>query len=287
MSTYPESTATVIRTTSDVNFEKAQQIYAVAARITDAVQILEDLCYIIGDRTSSRNKLLEKASFVKKYVIPLFSDTISTITAAAKNFSPISASKYVHQRNEAKRKWDVELSNNTTLNPGEEMIVRHVKAIFHNNKMVDATPAAKQQCCSTACVSPTDTCDIITLPTPASGKAFNKIEVLNLMSKVTDCHIRAATAKAIIKHQKQYHVSLSKASIYRLLANHANGTVISGEFTGKGRPPICSDTDMKLIAKSLEEEVGKAYSKSDVKMTIKKIETEKLERARRAYLMQQ
>jgi hypothetical protein len=36
-----------------------------------------------------------------------------------------------------------ELSNNTSLSPGEEMIVRHVKAIKHNNKMVDVTPAAK------------------------------------------------------------------------------------------------------------------------------------------------
>jgi hypothetical protein len=99
------------------------------------------------------------------------------------------------------------------------------------------------------------------------------------MSKAPVGHIRAATAKAIMKHQKQYDVSLSKASIYRLLANHANGTVISREFTGKGRPPICSDTDMKQIAKSSEEEVGKTYNKSDVKMVIKKIETEKLERA--------
>jgi hypothetical protein len=54
------------------------------------------------------------------------------------------------------------------------------------------------------------------------------------MSKVRVGHIRAAMAKAIMKHQKQYNVSLSKASIYRLLANHANGAVISGEFTGKG-----------------------------------------------------
>jgi hypothetical protein len=36
---------------------------------------------------------------------------------------------------------------------------------------------------------------------------------------------------------------------------------------------------MKLITKSLEEEVGKTYNKSDVKMMIKKIETEKLQRA--------
>jgi hypothetical protein len=47
MSTHPEFLATVIRTTSDVNFEQAQHIYAVAAWITDAVGILEELCSII------------------------------------------------------------------------------------------------------------------------------------------------------------------------------------------------------------------------------------------------
>jgi hypothetical protein len=143
------------------------------------------------------------ASFIKKFVIPLFSNTIITITAAAKNFSPISGSKYVHQCNETKRKQEIELSNNTTLTPGEEMIVRHVKAIKHNNKMVDVTPAAKRHRRSTACVSPTDTLDIIILPTPTSGKAFNKTEVMNLMLKVPVGHIRAATVKAIMKHQKQ------------------------------------------------------------------------------------
>jgi hypothetical protein len=45
--------------------------------------------------------------------------------------------------------------------------------------------------------------DIIILPTPTSGKAFNKTEVVNLMLKVPVGHIRAATVKAIMKHQKQ------------------------------------------------------------------------------------
>jgi hypothetical protein len=130
MSTHPESPATVIRTTYDVNFEQAQHIYAVTAWITDAVGILEELCSTISDRTSSRNKLLKNASFVKKFVIPLFLDTIITITAAAKNLSPISGSKYVHQHNETKRKWEIEVSNNTTLTPGEEMIVTKRTKIF-------------------------------------------------------------------------------------------------------------------------------------------------------------
>jgi hypothetical protein len=75
---------------------QAEHIYAVAAQITDAVGILEELLSTIGDHTSSRNKLVEKASFIKKFVIPLFLDTIITITAAAKDLSPIPGSKYVH-----------------------------------------------------------------------------------------------------------------------------------------------------------------------------------------------
>ncbi len=95
MSTWSDSPATVIRTTSDINFEQAQHIYAVAEQITDAIGMLEELCTAISDRTSSRNKLLKKAFFVKKFVLPFFSDTIIAITAAAKNLSPISGSKYV------------------------------------------------------------------------------------------------------------------------------------------------------------------------------------------------
>jgi hypothetical protein len=141
---------------------------------------LEELCSVISDRTSSRNKLLKKASFVKKLVIPLFSDTIITITAAAKNLSSIPGSKYVHQRDETKRKREIELSNNTSLTPGEEMIVWHVKAIKHNNKMVDVTPAAKRHRHSTACVSPTDNSNVH-LPAPKIGSGYSKMEVVNIM----------------------------------------------------------------------------------------------------------
>jgi hypothetical protein len=207
MSNHPDSPATVIRTTSDVNFEQAQHIYAVAVQMTDAIRILEGLCSVIGDPASSRNKLLEKASFVKKFVIPLLLDTIITITAAAKNLSPIPGSKYVHQCNETKMKWEIALSDNSTLTPGEEMIVRHVKAIKNNNKIVDVTPAAKRHHRSTACVSPTDNCNVH-LPDPEGGSGYNRMEVVNIMLRipVKDCHLRAATMKAILEHQKHHNV---------------------------------------------------------------------------------
>jgi hypothetical protein len=64
-----------------------------------------------------------------------------------------------------------------------------------------------------------------------------------------------------------------------MLANHAKGVITSGEFTGKSRPPICSDSDMKQIAEALEEEEGKTHGKSDVQMMMKKIQSKKLEKA--------
>jgi hypothetical protein len=109
----------------------------------------------------------------------------------------------------------------------------------------------------------------------------NKMEEMNIMVKfpVGHVHICTATLKAILAHQKQNKGSCFKTSIYCMLANHAKGVIISGEFTGKGRPPIYSDTDMKQIAEALEEEVGKTYNKYDVKMMIKKIQPGKLEKA--------
>jgi hypothetical protein len=99
---------------------------------------------------------------------------------------------------------------NTTLSLNKGMIVQHVNDGIHNNRKDIATPTAKRCRHSPACVSPTD---IITLPTSASGKAFNKIEVVNLMSKVPVGHMHAETAKAIMAHQKQCNVSLPKAFI--------------------------------------------------------------------------
>ncbi len=95
------------------------------------------------------------------------------------------------------------------------MIVRHVIEGQNNNKHDTDTPPAKRYCLSTACVSPTVTTESINLPTPERGPAYNKIEVVNIMSKVPVGHIhtRAATLKAILEHQKRYNVPCSQASI--------------------------------------------------------------------------
>jgi hypothetical protein len=166
---------------------------------------LEDLCSAVCDHNYSRAKLLWDVAFVKKFVIPLLKDSIGTITTAARILSPIAGVKYVHERNENKRKWEVAMSKSPSLSLQKEMIVWHVTDGRNNNKHDTNTPPAKRYRRSPACVSPIDTNDSINLPTPKSGTAYNKIDVVNILSKVPVGHFHtcAAMVKAILAHQKK------------------------------------------------------------------------------------
>jgi hypothetical protein len=174
------------------------------------------------------------------------------------------------------------MSKNLSYSLEKQMIIWHVTEGKNNNKHDIGTPPAKRYRCGTACVvSPIVSADSINLPNPESGAAYNRMEVVNIMLEIPpeDVHIRAAALKVILNHQKKCNVPCCKSNIYSLLANHAKGQIISGDFRGGGRPQIGSDTDMKRIAESLDAEVGKTYDKSDVKIMIKKIQTEKLKKA--------
>ncbi len=227
--------------------------------------VLQELCCAVGDRTSSRNSLFEKSSFTKKIVIPLMSDSIINITAAAKVLSPVSGVNYVHHRKECKRKQKILFSKSSTLSPGEELIVQYLKDSQHNNQKNNRTPPTTRQCRIHACISPTENSDAVELPDPESGKAYTKGEIVNILSNLAigdGCvrsHVWSQVVKAILDCQMQYNTPSSKTTIYRLFDKHANGINIFGECKGKGWLQICSEDDVKEIAESWELEFGKTY----------------------------
>jgi len=136
-----------IGTTTDKKFEQAKQIFVISERWHDAFVVLQELCCAIGDRTSSRSSLLEKSPFEKKIIIPLMSDFIVNITAAAKVLSPVPGIEYVHHRKEYKRKQEILFSKSSTLSHGEELIVQYVKDSQHkNNQKNNRTPPTNRQC---------------------------------------------------------------------------------------------------------------------------------------------
>ena len=128
------------------------------------------------------------------------------------------------------------MSNNSSYSLEKQMIVRHVTECKYNNKHDTGTPPAKRCRRTTACVSPTVTANSINLPNPESGNAYNKMEVVNIMSKVPErTHIHAATVEVILKHQQKYNIPCSRTSIYRLLANHAKGQMIKRRLNSQQR----------------------------------------------------
>jgi hypothetical protein len=230
------STHTDIRTNPDQKFERAKHMYGVAERFAGAIVVLQELCCAINDRTSSCHKLLEKSAFVKKIVIPLISDSIVNITTAANVLSPITGIKYVHQRKECKRKQEIlTTTTSSTLSPGEELIIQHMKDIQHINQNDYGTPVPKWQRKSHACVSPTDISDNNKLLTPESGKGYSKNKIVNMMLNVPSGNhkLRHATIRAIADHQKKHNTPCCSRTIYRLLEKHAKGAInILGEWKG-------------------------------------------------------
>jgi hypothetical protein len=134
MTNLPNPDDTLVKTTIDNKFIQAKHIYAIAKQLTDATEVLEDLCSAVCNWMYSRAKLLQDVAFVKKYVVPLMKDSVDTITTAARILSPIAGVKYVYQRNEKKRKREIVMIENTTLSLNKGMIIRHVNDGIHNNK---------------------------------------------------------------------------------------------------------------------------------------------------------
>ena len=200
------SVDSVVQTTTDKKFEQAKHIYVIAERFTDATGVLEDLCSAICDQDYSRPKPTSGCSFreevhhtsaerVNQNHHHCCYESIKTITTAATVLSPLARVKYVHERNENKRKQEVAMSKNLSYSLQKEMIVRHItEGTKINNKHDTSTPPAKRYCRSAVCVSPTVIEQSINLPAPQSGTAYNKIEVVSILSKILDVGTRSATS---------------------------------------------------------------------------------------------
>ena len=189
------SVDSVVQTTTDKKFEQAKHIYVSAERFTDATGVLEDLCSAICDQDYSRPKPTSGCSF-REEVHHTSAERVnqnhyhccySSVTTCSSNVCPWAEWKQEETRGCHVKKMSYSLQ--------KEMIVRHItEGTKINNKHDTSTPPAKRYRRSAVCVSPTVIEQSINLPAPQSGTAYNKIEVVSILSKILDVGTRSATS---------------------------------------------------------------------------------------------
>ena len=79
-------------------------------------EALYKICSVFDNPNYSRTKIKQKSRQLKQYIIPLLSNTVSTISSTAKTLAPIASVKYVHDGKETKRKRKVIKPTNTWMN---------------------------------------------------------------------------------------------------------------------------------------------------------------------------
>ena len=107
----------------------------------------------------------------------------------------------------------------------KEMIVRHITEGKNNNNHDTSTPPAKRYRRSAVCVSPSVIEQSINLPAPASGTAYNKIEVVTIMSKIPDAGTRAAT---LTKQTTSLRCCNTDSNSTSSIASKTNVSVLTG-----------------------------------------------------------
>lgn len=267
-------------TKGDAKLMATTELYANAARLRDAMDVLKSLCTALQDPNTSRTKILKKTRMIKNNIIPLVSTTADTIDDTAKTLAPIASLKYVHNRKERKRRNDVIDQSNKNNTPGEQMIAHHVAEKKKGTKKEESPPKKRKSTRTAAKVSPNkvDEDETYPLPKSASGEMFDKLEVVTIVSNtIYNTKERGNCIRAIVEHQKQYHPTFNKKTVNRLMTKHGKGEEISGEFTKRGRIPLCNDAEVTAIAQELEKDSGKTINKDDVKEILTKKKNEKIE----------
>ena len=270
--------------------EASQHLFATSARTKNAVDVLEELCTILNDPTSSKSLLKRKSMHLKKYIIPMLSSAADSMNDAAKTLAPIARVEYIHNRKESKRKKEVIDPSNSRMSPELQLIHDYNTNTTDENKENQqpnsATPP-KKKTRSANMITPTKVSEegvTFQFPfPPKSGKEYSKVEAVRILLDHTKerSKERGKAKAAIVAHNKSHGVNCGTKTIDRLITKHKKGQPILDEPWNEigGRPQKCTDAEIKEIAAEMEVHQGKAYDKKDVADMLQKKHTEKLEKA--------
>jgi hypothetical protein len=288
---------TPVVTQTDTQLKAAKHLFVSSARFRNAAKVLKVLCAGIGDPNTSRTKIKEKLKQIQQHIIPLLTHAADTIEETATAVAPIGCVKYVHNRNERKRRIELVDPNDTKMGADLKLVAHHVreeisrqkqKKALKNGSIVEVTPPKKKKSHRTTSpvISPPTKSEEekeYPLPKPNGGKEYSKAEVVEIVSKTLwKSKERGRVVQALVDYQIKHGVlGCGKRTIQRMMdqKNKKTKPIINKEWTYGGQPPKCTDAEVEEIALSCEKNQGKSYNRKDVKEMINKKYLEKLDHA--------
>ena len=223
-------------TKTDKQFDAAMLLFNTASRFRNAVAALEECCAVFRDPESKPTAIRNKVNQIKKFIIPLIDLSSDNIDATAKELSPIASTKYVHDRRETVRKEQVDKCNKR-MGADIQLIHNFVNSEKAKKSNTSAPPNKKQRMKRSARSTSTSTSNHATtlknaesleypLPQPASGKAFSKPEIVNIVGETEKgSKKRAKCIKAIVDHQSRNGIDCKYQTITRLMRRSAEVSV--------------------------------------------------------------
>ena len=225
-------------TKSDAKFEATKHLYLTATRLNNAAKVLEEYCGVFSDKLASRTKIVQKSQHLKRYIVPLLTYAADTIDDMGKVLAPIASVKYVHDRNERKRKSDVVDPNNPRMGPDLQLISDYVTTERKKECTArEVTPLKKKSMSSSRAKNASNGEDgnehkdaHIILPVPSNGYQYRKSEVVKILWEYPSGS--KDRGKAGRKMIRLGHVPCDERTIRRLMERKAkNQPILDNDWT--------------------------------------------------------
>ncbi|KAL7552482.1 hypothetical protein ACHAWF_015738 [Thalassiosira exigua] len=286
----------IAATKEDGKFDATKHLYTTSARLENAANVLDAYCRLFFDNQTSRNQILQKTRHVRNYILPLLKSASESLNDAARELAPIASIKYVHNREEKRRRRD-------TINPGNHGMSTDLQLIqnFVSSQKTTAKPVKKLSVTPSppkgrrrvplSTIRPDENVseDIhkdkhILLPAPKDGVYYRKPEVVSIISTFKEGSwdrgkaIRKMTRLELVPSCGATSKGVSiERTIRRLMERSKQGKPIFDDEWTDGRPAICSDSDIKAMAQQVETMSGSSLATIDVQRMLADVQAKKLE----------
>jgi len=261
-------------------YKSTQDLHQIGSRLCDTHDLLEETREMLKDGSTSKKKRKEIDKVIDKSIMPMIAIAADAIHMAANITSPIGASKYTHNREEARKKRALSKAQpdkKVKLAMLDNFVQDH--ASQKPNAKAISKPAAGRRSLPNRKKLPTNP-----PPVPANGETYGMGEFLqHYFARKTGSErgkfVRSVNEAIIPKTNAKnphHYVRVARSTIFRTINAHKAGTVFGfdEDWNNVGRRPLLKDKELKKSAAMIKTDP----TKKEMRDAVNKILVENLKK---------